>query len=170
MSGARETPGSPLLRPSTNGESNRRNSSDERQPLINQDAIERIPSSVSSYYEITEITEMGKMASLFFSRSGRNMFYICLVIYLYGDLAIYGAAVAKSVRDVACNYRPENMTSFLNISDTEVITTLYILTFELFNLLLLSHAGQAPRLTDLMPTEFFLESLSAQSDNLYSAM
>jgi hypothetical protein len=42
--------------------------------LIDQDAIKRFPSSVSSYYEITEITEMGKMASLFFSRGGRNMF------------------------------------------------------------------------------------------------
>ena len=40
--------------------------------MIDQDAIERFPSSVS-YYEITEITEMGKMASLFFSGGGRNM-------------------------------------------------------------------------------------------------
>jgi hypothetical protein len=30
------------------------------------------------------------------------MFYICMVIYLFGDLAIHGEAVAKSVRDVAC--------------------------------------------------------------------
>lgn len=57
------------------------------------------------YYEITEITEMGKMSSLFFSGTGRNMFYVCLAIYLYGDLAIYGAAVAKSIRDVACTFR-----------------------------------------------------------------
>lgn len=125
MGGARDTPGSPVLRPGTSsggrgaGSGNRRSSEDENQPLIDQDAIERIPSSVSSYYEITEITEMGKMASLFFSRGGRNMFYICLVIYLYGDLAIYGAAVAKSVRDVACNFKPPNMTSTLNISDSE---------------------------------------------------
>ena len=63
---------------------------------------------------------MGHMASLFFSRGGRNMFYLCLVIYLYGDLAIYGAAVAKSVRNVACSFKPPNMTSTLNISDSEV--------------------------------------------------
>ena len=91
--------------------------------MIDQDAIEMIPSSVSSYNEITEITEiteMGKMASLFFGTGGRNMFYICFVIYLYGDLAIYGTAVAKSVRDMACNFKPHNMTSPLNISDSEV--------------------------------------------------
>lgn len=102
------------------GASIRRGSEDENQPLIDQDANEKIPSSVSTYYEITEITEMGKIASLFFSRGGRNMFYLCLVIYLYGYLAIYGAAVAKSVRDVACTFKPANMTSSLNISDSEV--------------------------------------------------
>jgi len=120
---SRETPSSPQLRSNSSsasrGSLNRENSEDENQPLIDQDTIERIPASVSSYYEITEITEMGKMASLFFNRAGRNMFYLCLVIYLYGDLAIYGAAVAKSVRDVACTYKPPNMTSFLNISDAE---------------------------------------------------
>jgi len=69
----------------------RRRSMDENEPLINEETVERVQQSVSSYYEITEITEMGKMASIFFSRNGRNLFYICLVIYLYGDLAIYAA-------------------------------------------------------------------------------
>ena len=98
----------------------RRPSADESAPLIEEDAVERVQQSVASYYEITEITEMGKMASVFFSRGGRNMFYLCLAIYLYGDLAIYSAAIAKSIRDVACTYRPPNMTSPLNISDSEV--------------------------------------------------
>ena len=38
------------------------------------------------------------------------MFYLCITIYLYGDLAIYGAAIAKSLRDVSCTYVPENQT------------------------------------------------------------
>ena len=93
----------------------------ERQPLlIDQDAEgSGLLQDQVSYYEITEITEMGKMSSLFFSRSGKNLFYVCLAVYLYGDLAIYGAAVAKSIRDVACTFRPENMTSPLNISEAE---------------------------------------------------
>ena len=100
----------------------RRRSMDENEPLINEETVERVQQSVSSYYEITEITEMGKMASIFFSRSGRNLFYICLVIYLYGDLAIYAAAVAKSLRDVACTFKPPNATSSssLNISEAEI--------------------------------------------------
>ena len=32
---------------------------------------------------------------------GVLLFNLCIVIYLYGDLAIYAAAVPKSIRDVA---------------------------------------------------------------------
>jgi len=40
------------------------------------------------------------MATLFFNEFGRIMFYLCLIVYLYGDLSIYSAAVARSLRDV----------------------------------------------------------------------
>lgn len=83
-----------------------------------RDNLDRIP-SVSNYYNITEIIEMGKMASLFFNKFGRTLFYLCIAIYLYGDLAIYSAAVAKSLRDVACTYKPDNSTGPLsNLNDT----------------------------------------------------
>ena len=73
----------------------------------------------NTYYEINEIIEMGKMASLFFNRWGRTLFYLCITIYLYGDLAIYAAAVAKSLRDVACTFTPANTSrSSGNISDS----------------------------------------------------
>ena len=72
----------------------------------------------NTYYEINEIIEMGKMASLFFNRWGRTLFYICITIYLYGDLAIYAAAIAKSLRDVACTFTPTNTSrSSGNISE-----------------------------------------------------
>ena len=29
------------------------------------------------------------------------LFYLCIATYLYGDLAIYAAAIPKSLRDVA---------------------------------------------------------------------
>ena len=32
---------------------------------------------------------------------GVNLFYVAMVLYLYGDLAIYAVAVPKSLRDVA---------------------------------------------------------------------
>jgi len=56
--------------------------------------------------DITETVELGKMSGMFFNRIGNFLFYACIAIYLYGDLAIYGAAVAKSIRDIACTYFP----------------------------------------------------------------
>ena len=103
------------LRSTTDGREQEEQEENETQPLIDQEAAYTPP----SYYEITTITEMGKMSSMFFSRTGRNLFYLCLVIYLYGDLAIYAAAVSKSIRDVACTYRPDNSSSPLNISELE---------------------------------------------------
>ncbi|XP_043208660.1 transmembrane protein 104-like isoform X1 [Amphibalanus amphitrite] len=72
--------------------------------------LEPDPVSLNEYYNITETVEMGKMASFFFSRFGVNVFYVMIAMYLYGDLAIYAAAVAKSLRDVGCTYVPANHT------------------------------------------------------------
>ncbi|XP_048347754.1 transmembrane protein 104 isoform X1 [Sphaerodactylus townsendi] len=53
-------------------------------------------------FEITERIEMGQMASMFFNKVGVNLFYFCIIIYLYGDLAIYAAAVPVSLMQVTC--------------------------------------------------------------------
>lgn len=37
----------------------------------------------------------------FYSTVGVNMFYLCIIVYLYGDLAIYAAAVPMSLMEVA---------------------------------------------------------------------
>ncbi|XP_070580107.1 transmembrane protein 104-like isoform X2 [Ptychodera flava] len=99
---------------------------DEKRSLLSASgslspSINRIPSSSSvqykyygeptpkrkrDYFDITQRVEMGQMASMFFNKVGVNLFYICIIIYLYGDLAIYAAAVPKSLRDVACNSKP----------------------------------------------------------------
>jgi amino acid permease len=44
------------------------------------------------------------MAAMFFTRNGLNLFYMCIALYLYGDLAIYAAAISKSLRDMICTY------------------------------------------------------------------
>ncbi|XP_062976320.1 transmembrane protein 104 [Elgaria multicarinata webbii] len=54
-------------------------------------------------FEITERVEMGQMASMFFNKVGVNLFYVCIIIYLYGDLAIYAAAVPVSLMQVTCS-------------------------------------------------------------------
>ncbi|XP_030683818.1 transmembrane protein 104 isoform X2 [Nomascus leucogenys] len=53
-------------------------------------------------FEITDRVEMGQMASMFFNKVGVNLFYFCIIVYLYGDLAIYAAAVPFSLMQVTC--------------------------------------------------------------------
>lgn len=97
---------------------------DERVPLLLSNAAERMAeSSHVNYFAITERFELGKMASLFFSKVGVNLFYIIIAVYLYGDLAIYGAAVSKSLRDVACQvpefpvHNSTTLNDSLNVTD-----------------------------------------------------
>ena len=59
------------------------------------------------------------MASIFFDKIGVTFFYICLAVYLYGDLSIYGAAVAKSLADIACTYQSPNLTCNDTIPDSD---------------------------------------------------
>ncbi|CAD1469859.1 unnamed protein product, partial [Heterotrigona itama] len=105
----------------TLGESGPSNSDSEDTPLV-------MPFSTSPdradmtyrYYVIRDKIEMGQMASIFFNKFGITLFYLCFAIYLYGDLSIYGAAVAKTLADVICTYQPENFTCNSTIPDTEL--------------------------------------------------
>ena len=75
--------GSPVRRAfgeETEEEGGRLRGEQERQPLIQEEEGGR-RGAARRGYEIREITEMGRMAGLFFSRGGRNLFYICLVRY-----------------------------------------------------------------------------------------
>ncbi|XP_055877807.1 transmembrane protein 104-like isoform X2 [Biomphalaria glabrata] len=85
---------------------------DETQPLIPKPKYSY--SEVKPSFEITERVEMGTMASMYFNKVGLLLFHLCIIIYLYGDLAIYAAAVPKTLRDVACtfelNYTSQNLT------------------------------------------------------------
>lgn len=89
----------------------------EDQPLFSADFAEKLPSQPSHCYVIQEKIEMGQMASLFFNRTGRSLFFLCIVVYLYGDLSIYAAAVSKSLMEVACTY---NTSSNLTLPDTDI--------------------------------------------------
>ncbi|KAB0796562.1 hypothetical protein PPYR_10624 [Photinus pyralis] len=57
----------------------------------------------SRYYTLREKVELGEMTGLFFNKVGRALFYICLCVYLYGDLAIYITAISKTLCDIVCN-------------------------------------------------------------------
>lgn len=53
------------------------------------------------------------MAGLYFNKFGRTLFYLSLCIYLYGDLAIYTAAVSKTMCDIVC--QNQNDTENFNL-------------------------------------------------------
>ena len=40
----------------------------------------------------------GTIANLFYHPVGIVLYYICICLYLYGDLAIYAVAIPKSLR------------------------------------------------------------------------
>ncbi|GAB1600663.1 transmembrane protein 104-like [Argonauta hians] len=80
---------------------------DENQPLLDEAEFEA-DEDECTFYNITERVEMGHMASMFFGKVGVILFYVCMIIYLYGDLAIYGAAVPKSLRNLACTLNSTN--------------------------------------------------------------
>lgn len=57
-------------------------------------------------FNIKSKFEMGEMSAMFFNTLGQFLFYVAMILYLYGDLAIYDAAVPKSLRDTICTYSP----------------------------------------------------------------
>ncbi|XP_059128065.1 transmembrane protein 104 isoform X2 [Peromyscus eremicus] len=70
----------------------------EKRPIL---SVQR--RSSANLFEITDRVEMGQMASMFFNKVGVNLFYFCIIVYLYGDLAIYAAAVPFSLMQVTCS-------------------------------------------------------------------
>ncbi|KAK9534544.1 hypothetical protein VZT92_006984 [Zoarces viviparus] len=73
----------------------------ETKPILSGRENQRSGGHVD-HFDIVERVEMGQMASMFFNKVGVNMFYICIIVYLYGDMAIYAAAVPISLMEVAC--------------------------------------------------------------------
>ncbi|XP_060606800.1 transmembrane protein 104-like, partial [Ruditapes philippinarum] len=91
---------------------------DEVEPLLaNGRHVNEEPPDANPF-EISMRTELGHMAGLFFNKIGLFVFNVTIVIYLYGDLSIYAAAVPKSIRDISCTYK-KNATYCANTSLTD---------------------------------------------------
>ncbi|GFO04325.1 transmembrane protein 104-like [Plakobranchus ocellatus] len=91
--------------------------SEETQPLLHKGVMTG-QMDASPSFEITSTMEMGTMASMYFNKVGVVLFNLCIIIYLYGDLSIYAAAVPKSLRDVACTYTPQNFSCNETVGET----------------------------------------------------
>ena len=53
----------------------------------------------------------------------RLAFKVCLILYLFGDLAIYITAISKSLRDVTCSSGSDNVTTNNNHSSKQDINS-----------------------------------------------
>lgn len=89
--------------------------SEEETPLLESEVVPDPSNNPNDLYNIQEKVEMGQMVSLLFNKIGVVLFYCCICVYLYGDLAIYCAAVSKSLRDVTCTY--SNCSKNLTLDD-----------------------------------------------------
>lgn len=49
------------------------------------------------------------MATTLFNRGGQIFFYICVCLYLFGDLTIYSAAIGKTLVDLSWYVRFYNL-------------------------------------------------------------
>lgn len=87
------------------------------QPAADDDDDEAIiegsspPILSNSFYTLDEKIELGEMSKLFLPSAGSLMFYVFIVVYLYGDMSIYSAAVSTTIRDVMCDKNTTNSTN-----------------------------------------------------------
>ena len=80
---------------------------DDQDPLL-----PRQESRDAELLNIVERIELGEMSKMYFNKIGRFLFYLVIVVYLFGDLAIYAATVPKSMVSILCN----NLTCVENMS------------------------------------------------------
>lgn len=98
----------------THGDNKGETTTSESAPLLaSTRTIQGAEANDENLFSISRRTEMGHMARLFYGKTGVRLFYLCIAIYLYGDLAIYGAAVPKSLTKVTCP-QPTNGTAPVN--------------------------------------------------------
>ncbi|KAI5728193.1 hypothetical protein M8J77_012794 [Diaphorina citri] len=69
----------------------------------NTDLFPNFPTEPKVLYTLESKVEMAEMSSMYFSKLGRSLFVLVLVVYLFGDLSIYCATVAKSLVNIVCD-------------------------------------------------------------------
>jgi hypothetical protein len=116
--------------------------SSEQQRLIDEcedEEIENTPLTIqtSDFYTLNEKVELGEMANMFFSNLGSLLFYVCIAVYLFGDLSIYSAAVSTTLRDVICD-RNASLPSNVTVNSTDLCWTGKLMTrFDVYRICLI---------------------------------
>jgi len=72
------------------------------------------------------------MATALFPKWGSCLFYLCIAVYLYGDLSIYASAMAKSLGDVIWLVERSFCIDF-RITQTDLTSNLTNLATDFFS-------------------------------------
>lgn len=83
---------------------------EEDRPLLDND---------SDFFEIKEKFEISELATALLSRPSRVVVVVCLITYLFGDLSIYCAVIARTLAHTTCS-RPANASCNATVPDTEL--------------------------------------------------
>lgn len=86
---------------------------DEDTPLV----VGQEMQEADQMYDITDKYEIGEMGTVLLSKPTKLLTFCCLVVYLFGDLSIYCAVVAKTLTHVICSDRLENITCNNTVPD-----------------------------------------------------
>merc|ERR1711920_626595 len=101
------------------------------QELIPHPSMAKFENGITLNYEINEKVELASMAEHLLTPRGLQLFYATVVIYLFGDLTIYAAAVPKSLREITCGKpegNPDRWDCVMGLDSTEVYR-LYVILF-----------------------------------------
>eukprot|EP00027_Filamoeba_sp_ATCC50430_P018942 CAMPEP_0168564300 /NCGR_PEP_ID=MMETSP0413-20121227/13167_1 /TAXON_ID=136452 /ORGANISM="Filamoeba nolandi, Strain NC-AS-23-1" /LENGTH=470 /DNA_ID=CAMNT_0008595953 /DNA_START=23 /DNA_END=1432 /DNA_ORIENTATION=- len=118
------------------------NSLQEQKPLLNnpdydeeEDANKNVQGgqSVTSIFDIKRRVELGLMSEMFLGKWGQKAFYATLIIYLYGDLAIYSVSVPSSLAKVTGGIPFLNMDEHDSYYIFLAIFCVAILPWTMFN-------------------------------------
>ncbi|RWS30143.1 transmembrane protein 104-like protein, partial [Leptotrombidium deliense] len=92
---------------------------EEKLPLMTEasDGSQQKITSLNIAFDIKQRVELGRMAHMFLPKYFVTFFYVCIAVYLYGDLAIYGAAISKTMRNMTCDYMQDVCNASLQSSD-----------------------------------------------------
>eukprot|EP01132_Coremiostelium_polycephalum_P007607 gene7607-9356_t len=91
--------------------------------------------STDPRFNIKTRVEVGLMAKIFLGNIGHKIFYFILVIYLFGDLAIYAVTVPTSLATVTGGYSigSLHMTSYSVYYLYLILFAVFVTPFSLFN-------------------------------------
>ncbi|XP_008488280.1 transmembrane protein 104 homolog [Diaphorina citri] len=117
----------------------------------NTDLFPNFPTEPKVLYTLESKVEMAEMSSMYFSKLGRSLFVLVLVVYLFGDLSIYCATVAKSLVNIVWRFCFIKNFIMGNFRAFFIMTVLA--TMRLFNKNL-PHGRPSPILWDGVSTMF----------------